>query len=267
MPKIPTSKEEQILKEYKEGQAGRDIAKQVSVCYATVYNVLKRNNIKPRGISQSLEREPKRNFSENLFEKSYILGFAIGDLHILKRWQHIRVECSSTKEAQIFLIDKVFGRYGYSYVHSHEKRRGKILFRIQIYLNQSFLFLLDYSRKEIPEWILIEDNYFYSFLAGYFDAEGCLGKVNPNGNIWRLRISSCDTKVLEQLYKKLTSLNYHPKYRFSQITKGEKDYYELSLCRQREVFYLVNVLVNLSYHKDRIEIFSKFLESKRRCKL
>src|SRR3989344_213929 len=115
---------------------------------------------------------PRRDFSENENEKTYLIGFRLGDLRARKIWENsetIQVDCGSTKKEQISLIKKLFQNYGHVWI-SIPNSKGKI--QIEAFLNQSFCFLLD---KKIPKMLISKKENFFSFLAGFTDAEGTIG--------------------------------------------------------------------------------------------
>lgn len=86
---------------------------------------------------------------------------------------------------------------------------GKLLFlstqyidgsyHINCFLNKSFSFLL---AKELDYSVITSSEDFYTFFAGYLDAEGYIG---INQGKARLKIDSYDKDVLFWISKKLTS--------------------------------------------------------------
>lgn len=144
------------------------------------------------------------DFNGSLGEKSYLIGFRIGDLWvglIRENSQTIVVRCSSTKKEQINLISNLFSSYGHIKINKRD-RRGAL--KIRCHLNMTFDFLLN-KRDKIPEWIYDNDKYFMAFLAGYIDAEGYMGIRKDNTA--ELQIASYDKNILHQIYRKLNNLN------------------------------------------------------------
>jgi intein-encoded DNA endonuclease-like protein len=147
---------------------------------------------------------PLYDFSGKLEEKSYLIGFRLGDLWvglIRENSQTICVRCSSTRQEQINLIKDMISSYGHVRINEKDKRGA---FKIRCHLNMSFNFLL-VKKDEVPEWIYKDDKYFMAFLAGYFDAEGCMGVRKDNTSYFQ--ISTYDNNILHQIYKKLNTLN------------------------------------------------------------
>lgn len=161
-------------------------------------------NIPVRSKFEANRIYPLYNFTWDLEEKSYLIGFRIGDLWvglIRKNSQTIVVRCSSTRMEQIDLIKNLFNSYGHVKINDKDKRGA---FKIRCHLNMTFDFLLN-KKDEIPKWIYNNDKYFMAFLAGYFDAEGCMGVRKDNtAGLW---ISSDDKNILHQIYRKLNALN------------------------------------------------------------
>ncbi len=147
---------------------------------------------------------PVYDFNGTLKEKSYLIGFRIGDLWaglIRKNSQTICVRCSSTKWEQINLIKGLFSPYGHVRISKRDKRGA---LKIRCHLNMTFDFLLN-KQDEIPGWIYKNDQYFKAFFSGYFDAEGHMGVRKDNTS--EMEISSHDKNILRQIFKKLNILN------------------------------------------------------------
>jgi len=147
---------------------------------------------------------PVYDFDGDLEEKSYLIGFRIGDLWvglIRKNSKTICVRCSSTRWQQINLIKDLFSSYGHVRINKRDKR-GAI--KIRCHLNMTFNFLLK-KKDDIPKWVYKDNKCFMAFLAGYFDAEGYMGVRKDGTSEWQ--ISSYDKNILHQIYKKLNTLN------------------------------------------------------------
>jgi len=149
----------------------------------------------------------RRDFSGDLKEKAYLIGFRKGDLYATQaRPRTIVVSMSSSKFAQIRLFKNLFLKYG----HIWEGRRiWKSKFGtyyrevvVQCYLNNTFEFLVE-KKDLIEPWILRNKNYFTAFLSGHTDAEGtfCLC-----GGDAVFSIRSQDKNILHQAREKLIKL-------------------------------------------------------------
>lgn len=155
----------------KQGLSTWEIEKRFGISRSRVYVWLKRHGIPTRTISQSHIRYPRADFDGNNCDKAYLLGFSIGDLRVRNhngsQSETISIGCGSTKPAQIALVKQLFSRYGRVWVGAPGKR-GEV--NIEAFVNQSFSFLLPKNREY--QWCLYHKTHFFSFLAGFTDAEG-----------------------------------------------------------------------------------------------
>lgn len=165
--------------------------------FSTVTNRLKEHSIPFKNQSLARIKYAKNDFSGNKVEKAYMVGFRIGDLNVYKTSEDSEVviaRCHTTTQEQIRVIEEIFGKYG-KITTSLSKRSS---YHINCYLNKSFDFLLDKSFPFIP---LESVDEIFAFIAGYFDAEGCLGL---NQNRARVKIDSYDADVLHWINKRLS---------------------------------------------------------------
>ena len=195
------SKEQFAKWYYEEGRTTWEIADLLSINQSAVIYWMNKLGIPRRSKSEALTKSWRADFSGSLEEKSYMLGFRLGDLHVYhvkpNAGQTIRVVCASGKMEQIRLIQSMFEPYGHVVVT--RKIDGKTM--ISCYLNMSFDFLLP-KQDEVEEWILSDEKCSLAFLAGYIDAEGSFGvDMNNSGN---LKIESYDVTILSRLHEILT---------------------------------------------------------------
>jgi len=131
----------------KRGRSSTQLAKIYSCSFKTILNRFREYNIKTRDISEAHVKYPKKDFSGDLIEKAYLIGFRIGDLHVRRYEENgkiISVQCASTRPEQIVLIRNLFKRYGY--VRAPAPNKNNII-RIECALNSSFNFLLNKEDK------------------------------------------------------------------------------------------------------------------------
>ncbi|MFA4888880.1 MAG: LAGLIDADG family homing endonuclease [Candidatus Omnitrophota bacterium] len=202
----------------KRGKSTTDISRMFSCTPVTILNRLKEYKIRIRDFSSAHIKYPKKDFSGDLIEKAYLIGFRLGDLHVRKyepNGKVISVECASTKQSQIILIRNLFRRYGYIRIAQSE---GDSVIRIQCALNSSFNFLL--PKKDIIErWILRNSKLFFAFFAGYLDAEG---EINiHSGGFAYLRVGTYDKNILIQIKNELEKYGVKSKFNLDQ-PKGTK---------------------------------------------
>lgn len=154
-----------------------------------------------------------KDFSGDLLEKAYLIGFRMGDLHVKREHrgsEGIRVFGGSSRPEQNELLERLFGDYG----HFSQSIQWRLSMRgllkcvyLSISLNHTFEFLLDYP-TEIPDWILNDANIFPAFFGGFSDAEGSFHLLKSEGRITRGRYSlkNTDLQILEQCHSTLQSL-------------------------------------------------------------
>lgn len=219
---------------------------------------------------------PRRDFSGDLAEKAYLLGFRQGDLHV--NWVNeggrtIRVECASTKQEQIDLIEGLFESYGHIVLCGPYKG-GRV--SIQCLLNPTFDFLLP-KQDWIEDWILADDRFFAAFLAGYTDAEGCIGIYNGKAAFF---LASGDKHIILQVYSRLSSQGvelpkpilwikrgYTWQYKDRQTT-SRKDLWRLNIHRKQALLALFDLLAPYLKHAKRRQDMERARANiaKRNCK-
>ena len=132
----------------------------------TIHRKLKEFNIQTRDRADSHIINFRKDFSGNLTEKAYLIGFRLGDLGVRKIYPNsktITVASGSTIKEQIELIKSLFVEYGKVRIKTTKNNKTNIW----VALNESFDFLLS---KKIPSWIKGNKNNFLAFLAGFTDA-------------------------------------------------------------------------------------------------
>ncbi|MBU2104389.1 MAG: hypothetical protein KKF67_01260 [Nanoarchaeota archaeon] len=192
------------------------IEKITKIPRGTIHRKLQEFNINLRDRATSHIIHPKKDFSGDLIEKSYLIGFRIGDLGVRKIYPNskvIQVASGSTIKEQIDLIENLFKSYGKVWIK--KTKNNKI--NICVSLNESFNFLLD---KEIPKWILKNKKYFLSFLAGFIDAEGHIGIYN---NMARFTLGNYDSSILFLIFDELNKYGIKCNSPFSDKRKGKKN--------------------------------------------
>ena len=121
------------------------IEAQFGFCRGTVFRKLKEYGIKTRTLAASHFTYPRKNFSGSQIEKAYLVGFRIGDLRVRKMYKHsetVYVECGSTKDEQIVLINGLFKNYTRVWITKKNKRGAR---NIGAHLNLSFLKMKKFS--------------------------------------------------------------------------------------------------------------------------
>lgn len=241
------------------------IAKKLGKSRAHISLLMKEYKLKTRGPSQTLLKYPKQNFSGDLLEKAYLLGFRVGDLHVklMPSGNFIRVDCTSTKTEQLLLFKQLFDKYGSIWISKPRSDGNQVC---MVLLNHSFDFLLP-KRDGIPRWILKDERYFFAYLAGYTDAEGCIGVFN---GLATFILASYDKNILRQVYRRLHFLGIPcnpPRilvkmgHRKSDGFVYRKDHWRFNLVKKSSLFLLFQALEPYLRHKKRIRDLQKAREN------
>jgi len=177
-----------------------EIGKKFDCDKITIFNKMKEYGIKRRNLSQANTIYSKKKFDGDNILKAYLIGFRLGDLNVKAKNGNstIMVKSNTTKKEQFQLIKKIYGKYG----HFKGYFNGKI-YSTYCNLDSSFNFLLK-KEDNVEDWILNNNKCFFSFLAGYTDAEG---NISVSQGRARFRIRTYDKNILFQIYNKLNSLN------------------------------------------------------------
>lgn len=243
-----------------------EIGKKFSVTYVTIIYWMKKFGVPTRSV-RKYETNP---FNGNKFEKAYLIGLRLGDLNVRAHRKQILARTSTSHPAMLELFSSVFQKY--SHVHQfpifNPKKKPHFDWQIYALLDRSFTFTLD---KAIPDDVTADENKFYTFLAGYTDAEGCI-LVTPNkdGLRFYFQVASEDSKTLSAIANKLKEAGYRFTLRIA-AKKGEsygrrykKDYWELRIATKADVIKLLKRLE--LRHREKIkwkELVLKMCEVKK----
>ncbi len=248
------------------------IAKIAKIIHKSKGGVEKKFNqykILSRGMSNRTSKYKKKNFSNNLMEKAYMMGFRLGDLNVYELTNVIQVRCSSTHRAQIKLIRDLFAPY--TTPHSWKAKRGTT--EIVCLLNKSFKFLVP-KIDEVPSCALNGDNLFWSFFAGYADAEGSFTFKKPKKNgktrAGYFSIQSQDKNTIIGLASKLESLGiecYGPliSRRAGSIDKrgirNNRDMWKFDVIKKISLWKMINKLSYYIRHSEKVLRLRKIKEN------
>lgn len=255
---------------YKENLSTYQIAEKYGCSPAAIYHKMRKmykiplRNVdsainmtierRSRNIAKSVTKYAKRDFSGDLNEKSYLIGFRLGDLNVRKNkyGQTIIVQTWSTKKSQLDLLRSLFEKYGH--VYQRERRDGNSQF--VCCLNTSFDFLL---KKEdgIDDWILNNDSYFLEFLAGYIDAEGHFGVHN---GFAEFSVSTNDKNIINMIYAKLSEMGINGSKPRVTVSGGyvdkrgiitNHDMWRFRITKKKELYKFICLAENFIRHEKR----------------
>ena len=234
----------------------REIGEKLGCVPAAIQKKMKKYGIKARNCWEANVVHKRENFSTNKQEKAYLIGFRIGDLNVKQRSinSFIVIKSNTTKKEQIQLKKQLFGKYGPIWIS--RSKNNQDVYHFSTSLNNSFSFLLK-KHRFIPEWILEKDCYFFSFFAGYTDAEGSIGIYN---NMAKFRVGSYDKDLLKQIHKRLLNLKIKNSFlletRAGTSYKGIKlngDFWRISVMDKWAVFSCLSRLMPYLKHGKRIK--------------
>lgn len=250
--KIPT-KEFLKQKYINEKLSTWKIEKEYGFCRGTVYRKLKEYGLTTRTLAESNIIYPRKNFEGDELERAYLIGFRIGDLRVRKMWKKsetISLDCGSTKPEQITLIKNLFENYGHVWI---SQPKAKV--QIEVHLDMSFSFLLS---KDIPYWVLSSKDYFFSFLAGFTDAEGSI-YISYGRAIFSL--GNYDYKLLVWFRENLILFGIECPKVYTDHTKGyltkegyfhNDNYSHLTISKKGSLLKLLTILKKYLRHENRV---------------
>jgi len=238
-----------------------EIAKIYKCSHSVILDKMKKYGISRRSLSEADTLHPKNNFNGNSGEKSYLIGFRLGDLGVGKDFNLIKIGCGTTKFEQLQLIKSLFSRYGPCWIGQKDKMGA---FHIDCSLNSSFRFLLP-KHESIPKWILRNNKNFFSFLAGYTDAEGNIGISQGRA---KFRIRSYDKGILRDINDKLHELSIKGLFRLDRKAGVDKqgilqreDSWAVIVNERASLLKLLRNLKLLIKHKKRKRDLMKALKN------
>ncbi|MBI2148119.1 hypothetical protein HYU23_00410 [Candidatus Woesearchaeota archaeon] len=254
--KIKTRKKKEVkiskkqLKDYyiKDKKSLSEIAKIKKCSVSTILKLMKKFNIKRRTLSESIMKYKKRNFDGKKNLKAYMTGFRIGDLNVTKESHQIKLKTNTTKLDQVHLVKENFGNYGHFYL---KERGGE--YEMSCLLDKSFKFLIK-KHKNIPKWIIKNNECFINFLAGYTDAEGNIGIYDKRA---RYRVGSYDKEILYEIHEKLQSMKINGTFILEtqagiyKYGKLNGDFWRINISKKEELLALVRTLKPHIKHRKR----------------
>ncbi|TSC90832.1 MAG: hypothetical protein G01um10142_204 [Parcubacteria group bacterium Gr01-1014_2] len=226
-----------------------------------IEGIILTNDERCRKIAEAVIKYPKKDFNGSGGEKAYLLGFCLGDMNVTKRKYGNTIYAASctTKNEQIALMKDLFKSFGHIHINQNKKdtKSGQInSFHFVANLNSSFDFLLN-KKDKIEKWILEDNDYFTSFLAGYVDAEGSFGIYNGFGEF---ALGSYDKNIINQIHCKLKFLNVKTDKPRIMVRAGYidkrgirtfRDLWSSRIRRKYELYKFINLIEPYIKHAKR----------------
>lgn len=246
----------------KENLTIKEIAQHFNCNWYTIKRKMNDYSIKYRRKGNPITHYSKNNFSGNLLEAAYLIGFGLGDLAIKKTGDLVYVKLSTTRPEQIRLFKKLFNKYTYVRMSKPDKLNAV---KLDCYLNDSFNFLLR-KKDSIPNWICRNNGYLVAFAAGYIDAEGSFG---INQRRARFKVDSYDKNILHQIHWWLNKKKIRSKLRLIS-KKGEwrpegyhfnNDLWRLNVNGAWSIIKFINIIKPFVSHEKRIKDINMVLDN------
>jgi len=226
----------------------------LKLSFKTVRNRLKEHGIPFKDPALARMRYKKFNFSGDLKEKAYMIGFRLGDFNVYspsKLSQTIVVRCHTTQKEQVVLMRNMFKRYGRVGIS-----RNKDHFHVNCFLDKSFNFLLD-KNDNAWQWVKDNDDHALAFICGYTDAEG---NFIINQGKARFKIDSYDYSILNWMYDWLVKHKINAKFRRiyiqGDVWKGKfplnKDLWRLNINDKVSLNTFISSILPILHHQIRI---------------
>lgn len=197
----------------------------------------------------------KNPFRGTLEEKSYLIGFRLGDLGVRlssKQTRTILIGCSTTKKEQVTLIKNLFENYAKVWVG--KIRKNGVVSTSSI-LHPSFSFLLP-KNDRIESWIVSTLKNINAFIAGYTDAEGSFGVYNKRS---KYRLGSYDKGILRQIdvwFKRNGVKSILVLERVKK--KGQnQDFWRITINDAKSLLILYKMIFPYMKHEKRVSDFNK----------
>ncbi|KKP43471.1 MAG: hypothetical protein UR46_C0010G0008 [Parcubacteria group bacterium GW2011_GWA1_33_6] len=270
--KIELSKKKLYTLYYVQNKPPHLIGKMFGCSFSTITNRLKEYGIPLKTPASARMKYKKYDFSGDLIEKSYLIGFRLGDLAVSKTnpsAETVVVRLHTTHDVQIDLFKNLFKKYGQV---SLSKSSTNPSTNLNAFLNKSFEFLLP-KWDLVEEWIIQDEKYFCSFAAGYIDAEGTFGIYQERA---RFKVDSYDKEILFQIHVWLDKNNIINKF-FRVAKKGDyvrygdyhfkKDVWRVNVNDANSLLEFINLINPYIKHKKRRKDLEKNLKNIARRKL
>jgi len=197
---------------YQDGESLKQIAGD-EVTPVSVFNHLHSRGIQLRDKVEAqiktVTLHEKLPFAQDARDLAYLVGLAKGDLAATRHGRAVRVKTSTTHPEMTNLLRKLFSKYGPIYEYPKRSPLTGFEWSLDCDLDNSFDFLLNVNRlaKEFIE----SDDLFFSFLAGFFDADGSIyyHRKKIHG-AFEFSLTNMDEELLRRIKMRLSGLGFSP---------------------------------------------------------
>lgn len=226
---------------YQNGESLKQIAGD-SVDPVTVCNHLHKRGLQLRDKIEAqiaaVTKFEKVPFSGDKHEMAYLVGIAFGDYASTMHGRAVRVRLSTTHPAMARLFRDLFGKHGPIYEYPHENFLTEFEWSLDCDLDTSFAFLLDLKR--LAAQIIADDELFFDFLAGFFDAEGSVyfHKKGSRG-AFEFSLANTNVELLHEIAMRLRSLGFPCNFR--RIRLDQEKFIERGIKNPGEAIWKIEV--------------------------
>lgn len=254
---------------YKRGLSLKKIANIAHCSESGLERRFKVYNLKSRTTQNRTTKIKKFDFSGDLIEKAYLIGFRLGDLNIMKRVSVTQVRCSTTHIAQVKLIKNLFIPYTTPTISKAKRGTTEIVCLV----NKSFDFLLP-KKVKLPKWVLVNKKRYWSFFAGYADAEGSffLKKPSKGRKIWSsgFEVQSQQKGIIKNLWKNIPTnkiISQTPKVsrKAGSIDKrgiiNNKDMWRININRKESLRNFISYIEPYLKHREKLNMIIKIKDN------
>jgi hypothetical protein len=204
--KVTETMVDEWIVRYQKGESLKQIAGD-AVDAVTVFNHLRKRGLslrdKVEAQIKAVTIHLKVAFSGDYLEKAYLAGLAFGDLGITRHGRAVRARLSTTHPAMSKLFRDLFAGHGPVYEYPRLDQLAGYEWSLDCDLDSSFDFLL--AAKLEPMRFVSDEKSFWSFLAGFFDAEGTVYfHKKRNGGAFELAMVNTDVGLLRKIVEELS---------------------------------------------------------------
>jgi hypothetical protein len=251
------------VRRYEQGESLREIAGDL-VAPGTVFHQLRSRGLQLRDKVEAqikaVTKFEKKPFSGERHELAYLIGYTIGDLATTRHGRAVRVRLGTTHPAMRQLFRSLFEAHGPIYEYPKKAILTEFEWSLDCDLDMTFAFFLDIRAS--ASRVIADEELFFDFLAGFFDAEGCIfyHKKNERG-AFELSITNTNFGLLQEISVMLRKAGIAHALRKDRIDretlirKGIKNPSEfawrLQIWRYKEVSWLLRILK--LRHPEKIE--------------
>ena len=202
------------VRRYQAGESLKQIAGGTLSPVTVFYRLKKRGLILRDKVEANIKtntKHTKNRFGGDERERSYLVGFVIGDCAVAPHGRAIRVRTATTHPAMAKLFGELFGRYGFVHRYPRKAKLTGYEWSLEVDLDSSFEFLLYSKKRRFPTLPKLESE-FLAYLAGFFDAEGGSYLHRKRfGDAFEVYIASSEENLILPIHCRLLSLGYSSK--------------------------------------------------------